>query len=127
MDDIKLWTLLDGNGGFYYHNNTQNKNSIWSHQLWIGQQLEDQRKLGELTVQGIFCRAFFRNGDKVEVVVEPLEDGSYYAYALHRPIDHRLWLYPWAMKGTKANNDKNYSKNQLILLVFLGCFFMLII
>ena len=61
-------------------------------------------KLGNLTVQGIFCRAFFRNGDQVEVVVEPLEDGSYYAYALRRPIDHRLWLYPWAMKGTKANN-----------------------
>lgn len=61
-------------------------------------------KLGELTVHGIFCRAFFRNGDKVEVVVEPLEDGSYYAYALRRPIDHRLWLYPWAMKGTKASN-----------------------
>ncbi|OCG45970.1 hypothetical protein A9G35_06030 [Gilliamella sp. Choc5-1] len=36
-------------------------------------------------------------------------------------------VIPWAMKGTKANNDKNYSKNQLILLVFLGCFFMLII
>ena len=61
-------------------------------------------KLGNLTVQGIFCRAFFRNGDQVEMVVEPLEDGSYYAYAVRRPIDHRLWLYPWAMKGTKANN-----------------------
>jgi hypothetical protein len=61
-------------------------------------------KLGELTIHGIFCRAFFRNGDKVEVVVEPLDDGSYYAYALRRPIDHRLWLYPWAMKGTKASN-----------------------
>jgi hypothetical protein len=61
-------------------------------------------KLGEFTVHGIFCRAFFRNGDKVEVVVEPLDDGSYYAYALRRPIDHRLWLYPWAMKGTKASN-----------------------
>ena len=63
-------------------------------------------KLGNLTVQGIFCRAFFCNGDQVEVVVEPLEDGSYYAYALRRPIDHRLWLYPWAMKGTKANNKE---------------------
>jgi hypothetical protein len=61
-------------------------------------------KLGEFTVHGIFCRAFFRNGDKVEVVVEPRDDGSYYAYALRRPIDHRLWLYPWAMKGTKASN-----------------------
>ena len=66
-------------------------------------------KLGELTVQGIFCRAFFRNGDKVEVVVEPLEDGSYYAYALRRLIDHRLWLHPWAMKGTKASNIASFK------------------
>ena len=77
-------------------------------------------KLGNLTVQGIFCRAFFRNGDQVEVVVEPLEDGSYYAYALRRPIDHRLWLYPWAMKGTKANN-KEASKytGTLTLCIFI--------
>ena len=67
-------------------------------------------KIGHLTVQGIFCRAFFRNGDQVEVVVEPLEDGSYYAYALRRPIDHRLWLYPWAMKGTKANNKVAFKE-----------------
>ena len=77
-------------------------------------------KLGNFTVQGIFCRAFFRNGDQVEVVVEPLEDGSYYAYALRRPIDHRLWLYPWAMKGTKANN-KEASKytGTLTLCIFI--------
>ena len=77
-------------------------------------------KLGNLTVQGIFCRAFFRNGDQVEVVVEPLKDGSYYAYALRRPIDHRLWLYPWAMKGTKANNKEavNYT-GTLTLCIFI--------
>jgi hypothetical protein len=80
-------------------------------------------KLGELTVHGIFCRAFFRNGDKVEVVVEPLDDGSYYAYALRRPIDHRLWLYPWAMKGTKANKtDAVKATAPLSLLIFLGSF-----
>ena len=72
-------------------------------------------KLGNLTVQGIFCRAFFRNGDQVEVVVEPLEDGSYYAYALRRPIDHRLWLYPWAMKGTKANDKEAYKEAGTIM------------
>ena len=78
-------------------------------------------KLGNLTVQGIFCRAFFRNGDQVEVVVEPLEDGSYYAYALRRPIDHRLWLYPWAMKGTKANNKEAYKEaGTIMLFVYLG-------
>ena len=85
-------------------------------------------KLGELTVQGIFCRAFFRNGDKVEVVVEPMEDGSYYAYALRRPIDHRLWLYPWAMKGTKANNKAAFKDAGTISLgIFIGTIICIII
>ena len=80
-------------------------------------------KLGELTIQGIFCRAFFHNGDQVEVVVEPMEDGSYYAYALRRPIDHRLWLYPWAMKGTKANKtDALKATAPLSLLIFIATF-----
>ncbi|QYN47559.1 putative type VI secretion system effector [Gilliamella sp. ESL0405] len=78
-------------------------------------------KIGHLTVQGIFCRAFFRNGDQVEVVVEPLEDGSYYAYALRRPIDHRLWLYPWAMKGTKASSKKAFKGAGIFTLcMFIG-------
>jgi hypothetical protein len=82
-------------------------------------------KLGDLTVHGIFCRAFFRNGDKVEVVVEPLDDGSYYAYALRRPIDHRLWLYPWAMKGTKANNRAAFKEaGTLMILIYLGTLIM---
>ena len=82
-------------------------------------------KLGNLTVQGIFCRAFFRNGDQVEVVVEPLEDGSYYAYALRRPIDHRLWLYPWAMKGTKANNKAAFKEAGIFTLcIFIGSFIL---
>ena len=81
-------------------------------------------KLGELTIQGIFCRAFFRNGDQVEVVVEPMEDGSYYAYALRRLIDHRLWLHPWAMKGTKASNIASFKFAGSIS---LGIFIMTII
>ena len=85
-------------------------------------------KLGNLTVQGIFCRAFFRNGDQVEVVVEPLEDGSYYAYALRRPIDHRLWLYPWAMKGTKANDKDAFKEAGPITLgIFIVSLILIVI
>ena len=86
-------------------------------------------KLGNLTVQGIFCRAFFRNGDQVEVVVEPLEDGSYYAYALRRPIDHRLWLYPWSMKGTKANNKESlkYTGTFTLIIFIIGIILVTII
>ncbi|MFQ1011781.1 putative type VI secretion system effector [Gilliamella apicola] len=73
-------------------------------------------KIGNLEVRGIFCRAFFRNGDQVEVVVEPCDEDGYFAYALRRPIDHRLWLYPWAMKGSKANS-RAVLKSELIFIL----------
>lgn len=74
-------------------------------------------KLGELTIVGLFCRAFFNNGDKVEVVVEPLDDGSYFAYALRRPIDHRLWLHPNSMQGTDVSKKEAF-RDTLILFLF---------
>ena len=85
-------------------------------------------KIGNLEVRGIFCRAFFRNGDQVEVVVEPCEEDGYLAYALRRPIDHRLWLYPWAMKGSKANSRAALKNTGIFtLLVYLFDLVLLII
>ncbi|AHN26436.1 hypothetical protein GAPWK_1863 [Gilliamella apicola] len=85
-------------------------------------------KIGNLEVRGIFCRAFFRNGDQVEVVVEPCDEDGYFAYALRRPIDHRLWLYPWAMKGSKANSRAALKNTGIFtLLVYLFDLVLLII
>ena len=84
-------------------------------------------KIGNLEVRGIFCRAFFRNGDQVEVVVEPCEEDGYLAYALRRPIDHRLWLYPWAMKGSKANSKDALKSVGLFILSIYLCNLVLII
>ena len=78
-------------------------------------------KIGNLEVRGIFCRAFFRNGDQVEVVVEPCEEDGYLAYALRRPIDHRLWLYPWAMKGSKANSRAALKSELIFILPVYFC------
>ena len=78
-------------------------------------------KIGNLEVRGIFCRAFFRNGDQVEVVVEPCEEDGYLAYALRRPIDHRLWLYPWAMKGSKANSRAALKSTGIFTLLVYLC------
>ena len=78
-------------------------------------------KIGNLEVRGIFCRAFFRNGDQVEVVVEPCDEDGYFAYALRRPIDHRLWLYPWAMKGSKANSRAALKSVGLFTLLVYLC------
>ena len=84
-------------------------------------------KIGNLEVRGIFCRAFFRNGDQVEVVVEPCEEDGYLAYALRRPIDHRLWLYPWAMKGSKANSRAALKSVGLFTLLVYLCDLVLLI
>ena len=84
-------------------------------------------KIGNLEVRGIFCRAFFRNGDQVEVVVEPCEEDGYLAYALRRPIDHRLWLYPWAMKGSKANSKYALKSVGLFTLLVYLCDLVLLI
>ncbi|WP_392553308.1 putative type VI secretion system effector [Orbus wheelerorum] len=73
-------------------------------------------KVGDLVVEGVFCRAFFTNGDQVEVVVEPRADGSYFAYALRRPIDHRLWLHPFAMKGSKVGDKEALKFSAMIAL-----------
>ena len=78
-------------------------------------------KIGNLEVQGIFCRAFFRNGDQVEVVVEPCDEDGYLAYALRRPIDHRLWLYPRAMKGSKANSRAALKSELIFILPVYFC------
>ncbi|WP_392553313.1 putative type VI secretion system effector [Orbus wheelerorum] len=81
-------------------------------------------KVGDLVVEGVFCRVFFTDGDQVEVVVAPRADGSYFAYALRRPIDHRLWLSPWATKGTKAGN-KSALKFSTAFMMF--CFILVAI
>ncbi|OTQ41014.1 hypothetical protein B6D20_09585 [Gilliamella apicola] len=78
-------------------------------------------KIGNLEVRGIFCRVFFRNGDQVEVVVEPCEEDGYLAYALRRPIDHRLWLYPRAMKGSKANSRAALKSELIFILPVYFC------
>ena len=78
-------------------------------------------KIGNLEVRGIFCRAFFRNGDQVEAVVEPCDEDGYLAYALRRPIDHRLWLYPWAMKGSKANSRVALKSELIFILPVYFC------
>ena len=84
-------------------------------------------KIGNLEVRGIFCRAFFRNGDQVEVVVEPCDEDGYFAYALRRPIDHRLWLYPWAMKGSKANSRAVLKSTGIFTLLVYLCDLVLLI
>lgn len=72
-------------------------------------------KLGDKVIEGTFCRVAFSEGDYVEVVVDQIEGGTYFAYALRRPAEHLLWLHPYATAGTEAHLNTSPSPKPLIL------------
>ncbi|QBH96221.1 hypothetical protein EKN56_07295 [Limnobaculum zhutongyuii] len=65
-------------------------------------------KVGDKLVTGCFSRVFFDNNEEVDIVAEPKEDGSYYAHAVRRTIDHRLWMPFYCEQGSLA-----YKKSKL--------------
>lgn len=79
-------------------------------------------KLGDKVIEGVFCRAFFNIGDYVEVVVDQIEGESYFAYALRRPVDHYLWLHPYATMGTDLAKRKKKEYLSLKPLIIFSSF-----
>ena len=79
-------------------------------------------KLGDKVIEGVFCRAFFNIGDYVEVVVDQIEGENYFAYALRRPVDHYLWLHPYATMGTDLAKRKKKEYLSLIPLIIFSSF-----
>ncbi|SUB82349.1 Uncharacterised protein [Pragia fontium] len=76
------------------------------------------------TVYGCFSRVFFADGEQVDIVAEPQEDGGFYAYSVRRPIDHRLWLPFYCERGTKAHRKSNiimatWFPSIILFIVFL--------
>jgi hypothetical protein len=57
---------------------------------------------GEL-ISGCFSTVGFNDGDEVEVVGARQPDRSYYAYAVRRPEDRKLWMHPHCSRGSKAH------------------------
>ncbi|GKX61855.1 hypothetical protein SOASR032_04240 [Pragia fontium] len=78
-------------------------------------------------VYGCFSRVFFADGEQVDIVAEPQEDGGFYAYSVRRPIDHRLWLPFYCERGTKAHRKSNIIMATWFpaITIFIG-FFMII-
>ena len=72
-------------------------------------------------VSGCFSVVFFTDGDEVDVVAELQADGSYFAYAVRRPIDHRLWLYPYCFRGRSAHRKSNKKMSLGIGSFFFIC------
>ncbi|GKX61853.1 putative type VI secretion system effector [Pragia fontium] len=81
------------------------------------------------TVYGCFSRVFFADGEQVDIVAELQEDGSFYAYSIRRPIDHRLWLPFYCERGSKAHKKANISiatKISLGAIILISIFFIII-
>lgn len=75
-------------------------------------------------VTGCFSVVFFSDGDEVDIVATLQDDSIYYAYAVRRPIDHRLWLHPHCNKGRVAHSR---SGNKISIYVGLISYLMTII
>ncbi|WP_226377126.1 MULTISPECIES: putative type VI secretion system effector [Burkholderia] len=60
----------------------------------------------------------FQNGDEVEVVAEPLRDGMYRAFAILRPSDRTIALYPHCSRGRWAF-FKNAVKLFMLFFIFI--------
>ncbi|WWL68376.1 putative type VI secretion system effector [Burkholderia pseudomallei] len=59
----------------------------------------------------------FQDGDEVEVVAEPLRDGTYRTFAVLRPSDRTISLYPHCSRGDGLSLG--------MLQKFLHCFLFL--
>ena len=71
-------------------------------------------KVGEKNVKGQFGTVNFANGDNVEAVGAYSGD-QFEAYALTRPADRTIWMYPHSGKGTQA-----YVRSSLMW-IFIIC------
>jgi hypothetical protein len=54
-------------------------------------------------IAGRFSKVWFENGDHVEVIGEPHHDESIAAYAIRRPSDRTLWMFPHSSRGRKTH------------------------
>ncbi|AJX31564.1 putative type VI secretion system effector [Burkholderia oklahomensis] len=61
----------------------------------------------------------FQGGDDLEVVAEPLSDGTYRAFAILRPSDRTIALYPHCSRGRLAY-FKNVAKWFLLAFVWIA-------
>ncbi|WP_231752073.1 putative type VI secretion system effector [Burkholderia sp. MSMB1498] len=86
-----------------------------------------QFELGGKFFTGWLMWSPFQDDEEVEVVAEPLKDGTYRAFAILRPSDHTIALYPHCSRGKSAhfkNSFKWFMRGFLI--VFLIYFFVML-
>ena len=75
-------------------------------------------------IAGQFSKIWFSDGDHLECAVESQPDGSYTAYAVRRPSDQTLWMFPHCSRGRKKH--WRYARRMSAILSFLMTIFLLL-
>ena len=75
-------------------------------------------------ISGRFSKIWFKDGDHIECAVDQQPDGSYAVYAVRRPSDQTLWMFPHCSRG-RRKHWKYASKMCLILALITTSFLLL--
>lgn len=67
-------------------------------------------------ISGRFSKIWFKNGDHLECAVDQLTDESCTAYAVRRPSDQTLWMFPHCSRGSKKH--WKYARKMSVILAF---------
>ena len=68
-------------------------------------------------VHGRFSKIWFRDGDHIECAVDPQSDGSYAVYAVRRPSDQTLWMFPHCSRG--RTEHWRYARKMCVILALI--------
>ena len=81
-------------------------------------------RIGDENVKGRFGKVSFSDGDTVEAV-GLMERGQFNAYAVTRPSDRTIWMYPHSTRGTQAYKRYSLKSIGLQSLLIPGILFAL--
>jgi hypothetical protein len=75
-------------------------------------------------ISGRFSKIWFTNGDNLECAVAPQSDGSCAVFAVRRPSDQTLWMFPHCSRGS-YKHWKYAGKMCVILSLVMSAFLLL--
>ncbi|MES2016037.1 MAG: putative type VI secretion system effector [Pseudomonadota bacterium] len=76
-------------------------------------------------ISGRFSKIWFKDGDHLECAVDLQNDGSYAVYAVRRPSDQTLWMFPHCSRGRKKH--WKYASKMCVILALITTTFLLLV
>ena len=80
--------------------------------------------LNDKRISGRFSKIWFKDGDHLECAVDGQSDGTYAAFAVRRPSDQTLWMFPHCSRGRKKHWQ--YARKMSVVLALLMTFGLLL-